>query len=214
MATVMALYFKVKGITMPKSYRKSAVTYSFTMGYGFFYYKKRREKMGKTNKKRGFIIGVIAVVAVLVTVGLLMNSLYQPNHSAETLQECVLTVKCDKVLENMDKLKIEKKGLIPKDGIIFSKTVAFKEGDSAFDILKEEMEKEKIHFEFNTITGTTSKYIEGINNLYQFDCGDMSGWLYYINNQSPSVACSDYMVKAGDSIVFDYSCDFSEGMDE
>lgn len=170
--------------------------------------------MEKTNKKRGFIIGVIAVVAVLVTVGLLMNSLYQPNHSAETLKECVLTVKCDKVLDNMDKLKVEKKGIIPKDGIIFSKTVNFKEGDSAFDILKNELEKEKIHFEFNTITGTTSKYIEGINNLYQFDCGDMSGWLYYINDQSPSVACSDYIVEPGDNILFDYSCDFSEGMNE
>lgn len=52
MATVMALYFKVKGITMPKSYRKSAVTYSFTMGYGFFYYKKG-EKNGKDKQKTG-----------------------------------------------------------------------------------------------------------------------------------------------------------------
>lgn len=123
---------------------------------------------------------------------------------------CALVVECKTVLENMDKLKAEKKDLIPDDGIIFSKTVAFKEGDSAFDVLKREMNKAKIHLEFNYTPAYNSTYVEGINNLYQFDCGEMSGWLYKINGEILNKASSSYTVKENDRVEFVYTCAFGD----
>ena len=34
--------------------------------------------------------------------------------------------------------------------------------------------------------------MEGINNLYEFSCGDLSGWIYSVNGSFPSISCSEY----------------------
>ena len=51
-----------------------------------------------------------------------------------------------------------------------------------------------------------SVYIEGINNIYEFDCGELSGWLYKVNNESPGVGCSLYKLKDGDVVEWIYTC--------
>ena len=50
-------------------------------------------------------------------------------------------------------------------------------------------------------------YIEGINNLYEFSCGELSGWMYSVNNKFPQRGCSSYTLKNGDDIVWSYTCD-------
>ncbi len=122
---------------------------------------------------------------------------------------CTLSVRCDAVLDNMDKLPKEKVGIVPKDGVIYSeKKVAFSEGESAFDVLYREMRAAKIHFEFVKTPMYDSMYIEGIGNLYEFDCGDYSGWLYRVNGVKMNVGSSQYQVKKGDVITFSYTCNF------
>ncbi len=121
---------------------------------------------------------------------------------------CYLEVRCDDALSS-DALSDEKRELLPEDGAIIEKCeVKFSEGDSAFDIIIEKLREENIHFEFSETTGTTSKYIEGISNLYQFDCGEYSGWGYLVNGEIPSVAASEYMLSDGDEISFSYISDF------
>ena len=51
-----------------------------------------------------------------------------------------------------------------------------------------------------------SYYIEGINNLYEFDCGNQSGWMYKVNGWFPNYGCSSYNLKDGDSIVWAFTC--------
>ena len=51
-----------------------------------------------------------------------------------------------------------------------------------------------------------SVYIEGIGNLYEFDCGELSGWLYKVNGKTPGCGCSQYTLKDGDVVEFMYSC--------
>ncbi|MBQ3573977.1 MAG: DUF4430 domain-containing protein [Clostridia bacterium] len=122
---------------------------------------------------------------------------------------CTLYVNCKSVLQNYDMLKENKKSVIPKDGIIYAeKSVSFSEGESAFDILKREMRNSNIHLEFVYTPVYNSVYIEGIGNLYEFDCGDTSGWSYKVNGVKPNYGCSQYIVKSGDNIEFYYSCDF------
>lgn len=122
---------------------------------------------------------------------------------------CTLYVYCKDVLQNYDMLKENKKSVIPKNGVIYEqKSVSFCEGESVFDILKREMESNKIHLEFVYTPIYNSVYIEGIGNLYEFDCGDNSGWSYKVNGVKPNYGCSQYIVSSGDNIEFYYSCDF------
>ena len=55
-----------------------------------------------------------------------------------------------------------------------------------------------------------SYYVEGINHLYEFDGGELSGWMYKVNGQFPNYGCSSYTVKAGDVIVWLYTCDLGK----
>jgi len=51
-----------------------------------------------------------------------------------------------------------------------------------------------------------SYYIEGIGNLYEFDCGPESGWMYKVNGWFPNFGCSSYPLSDGDNIVWCYTC--------
>ena len=50
-------------------------------------------------------------------------------------------------------------------------------------------------------------YIAGIRYLYEFDFGDMSGWVYHVNGESPFIGCAGYKVKPGDVIEWMYTLD-------
>jgi len=121
---------------------------------------------------------------------------------------CTLSVRCDTILNNIDWLDPEKVELVPEDGVIFAtKTVTFYEGESVFNVLHREMKKAKIHMEFMNTPIYNSVYIEGINNLYEFDCGELSGWMYKVNGWFPNYGCSRYQLKEGDIIEWVYTCD-------
>ncbi len=128
-------------------------------------------------------------------------------------QVCTLIVRCDTILNNMDKLNPEKKNIIPKDGIVFSsENVAFSEGDNLLDILKQELQREKIHLDFDASTSAGTAYVKGINNIYAADCGDLSGWLYMVNDESINVGCTDHFPKNGDVIEWVYTCDMGNDL--
>lgn len=121
---------------------------------------------------------------------------------------CTLSVRCDTVLEKMEALDKEKIELVPKNGVIYAEqNVVFYEGESVFNVLLREMKKNKIHLEFENTPIYNSAYIEGIGNLYEFDCGELSGWMYKVNGVFPSYGCSRYQLKAGDKIEWVYTCD-------
>ena len=120
---------------------------------------------------------------------------------------CSLSIRCDDVLSNMQKLNKEKAGLIPADGVIYeNKNAVFYEGETVFNVLVRELKKNKIHYEFTHTPIYNSNYINGIGNLYEFDCGELSGWLYKVNGAMPSYGSSQYKLKDKDVIEFIYSC--------
>lgn len=122
---------------------------------------------------------------------------------------CTLSVRCDTILKNIAWLTPEKVDIVPKDGIIFpEKEVVFYEGESVFNLLLREMKKNKIHMEFENTPIYNSAYIEGIANIYEFDCGELSGWMYKVNGWFPNYGCSRYRLKAGDKVEWVYTCDW------
>lgn len=121
---------------------------------------------------------------------------------------CTISIRCDTLLANINSLNKEKRGLVPENGVIFPETaVIFYEGESVFNVLKREMKKNKIHMEFVNTPVYGSVYIEGIANLYEFDCGELSGWMYKVNGVFPNYGCSKYILKKGDRIEWVYTCD-------
>ena len=54
--------------------------------------------------------------------------------------------------------------------------------------------------------GYGSSYVEGIANLYEFDCGEQSGWLYLVNGWSPNYTSDCYLLSDGDAVTWYYTC--------
>lgn len=121
---------------------------------------------------------------------------------------CTLEVRCDMLLGKLDQMTTEKAALVPEDGILLETVeIEFAGGDSVFDVFRKVLRDEKIHFEYVDATAYDSVYIEGIGNLYEYDCGPQSGWMYSVNGVYPGLGCSAYTLADGDVIVFNYTCD-------
>ena len=121
---------------------------------------------------------------------------------------CTLSISCATILDNMDLCDPEKRELVPEDGWILKPTVVtFYEGESVFNVLQRTCKQQKIHMEFSNTPIYNSAYIEGIHNLYEFDVGNLSGWMYKVNGWFPNYGCSRYQLKDGDVIEWVYTCD-------
>lgn len=149
------------------------------------------------------------------------SEMSETNVEVETHEESVeksalsssLAVRCDTLLDNMDSIAPEKIQSVPEDGLILPETeVEFSDGESVFDVLKRELKRRNIHFEFTNNAMYDSAYIEGIGNLYELDAGNLSGWMYRVNGKVPSVGCSQYKLENGDKIEFLYTCNMGRDL--
>lgn len=124
---------------------------------------------------------------------------------------CTLLIECEEVLKNREKLNKDKTEIIPSDGIILTETViGFNEDESVYDVLRRVCTDKKIHLDAAITPAYNTAYVKGINNLYEFDCGEFSGWTYKVNGEFPQFGCSDYILSEGDKIVFHYVCELSD----
>ena len=120
---------------------------------------------------------------------------------------CTISIDCTTILEHMEDLKETKAEFVPEDGWILKETeVSFKGGETVFDVLRKICGKEGIHLASRFTPLYKSYYVEGINQLYEFDCGKNSGWMYSVNGKYPNYGCSDYELKDGDRIEWRYTC--------
>ena len=127
---------------------------------------------------------------------------------------CTISISCATILDNMGWLDPEKVELVPEDGWILKPIeVTFYEGESVFNGLLRTCKQQGIHMEFVNTPKYNSAYIEGIHNLYEFDCGQLSGWIYKVNGWSPNYGCSRYALKDGDVIEWQYTCNLGIDID-
>ena len=127
---------------------------------------------------------------------------------------CTLEIRCDTLLDKKEEIVEGKAELVPENGVILEKReIEFKSGDSVFDVFRKILREEKIHFEYVDSRVYNSVYIEGIGNIYEFDCGPQSGWVYLVNGVRPGVGCSAYTLADGDEILFAYTCELGEDVE-
>lgn len=132
--------------------------------------------------------------------------------SPKAVQKTVtITINCqtavDKGLAQQEKFK----NVVPVNGIILAPTtVELKDGETVFDTLKSIVRAKTIQMEYEGSKGTP--YIQGINNLYEFDGGPLSGWMYCVNKVYPNYGCGQYKLKAGDVIEWNYTCNLGKDL--
>lgn len=132
----------------------------------------------------------------------------QETEISDKAYTCTISISCATILNHMDWLTPGKEELVPEDGwILKPMQVTFYEGESVFNVLQRTCKQQKIHMEFTNTPMYNSAYIEGMNNLYERDCGELSGWMYQVNGWFPNYGCSRYQVQAGDEICWEYTCD-------
>ena len=174
-------------------------------------------------KKKISNIIMVALIAVILITGVCIALSLQEHpeesplgsvfHGAEISNEtgentCTITIICDTVLAHPDQLNQAKAPYVPDDGVVLAKTtVVFTPGESVFDVLQRTCQKGNIQLEYNWTPIYDSYYVEGINHLYEFDCGPESGWMYQVNGKFPNYGCSSYELKGGEEIVWCYTCE-------
>lgn len=121
---------------------------------------------------------------------------------------CTFSIECATILNNLSALEPDKLEIVPSNGVILPKTVVtFYEGESVFDVLQRICRENGIHLESEWTPIYNSAYIEGIHNLYEFDCGSLSGWMYRVNGWYPNYGCSRYQLAEGDVVEWRFTCD-------
>jgi len=97
-----------------------------------------------------------------------------------------------------------------KDGdiIIENACVKYKANLSVADLSKAVCRELNIPF---ALSGAgMMMYVQGINNLFEFDYGSESGWLYSVGGEFQNVSCGSYTVKDGDYVEWYYTLDFGK----
>ncbi len=123
-----------------------------------------------------------------------------------------LSIECKTVLENLSVLDpaLKAGNFVPEDGVILPCTrYVLRPGDTVYDILSRAVRYNKIQMEYQGAdkNSFSSVYIKGINYLYEFSCGPLSGWMYTVNGIFPQYGCSKYELSDGDRIEWVYTCD-------
>ena len=155
----------------------------------------------KRRNIKNFILIALVYIAVIGIV-LFTNFSSANAHYNKPLKENVIgtvsiSIRCDAISD-------EKSDHIPDNGIILEASqFPIDNNDTVYDILLEATAKNKINLETNSIA--ESAYVEGINNIYEFDYGDLSGWVFYVNGESPSVGCGEYKLSPDDEIEWIYT---------
>ncbi len=117
--------------------------------------------------------------------------------------ECTISIVCKDIIP-VDE-KNAKAEIVPPDGIILEKTSAgFNEGETVSDVLLRILKEQKIHFDYEAKSSAGGGYIKAIGNLYQFDFGGKSGWVYTVNGENINVGASDYKLSDGDMVEWKY----------
>lgn len=167
---------------------------------------------------------LIVFTAILLITVLVMGTEFQTvdeyylthiDDITDNSKKIILSIRCDSILENYDKLdkSLKSEKYVPEDGIILEKTeYVLRDGDTVFDVLNRVVRYHQIQFEYQGVDENPfgSVYVQGINYLYEFSCGSTSGWVYTVNGEFPNYGCSKYVLEDGDEIEWIYTCELGQ----
>ena len=149
--------------------------------------------------KKNVLLSVgIAAVLLAVTWFTRFESVkqhYSGTEKTDPIGTVSITIRCDTIAGEAG---------APGDPVILPVTeVQIEKGETAFAVLGQITKENRIPMDF---TGSgSSAYVKGIAGLYEFDYGNLSGWIYLINGEEMSIGCGAAEVSPGDRIEFLYT---------
>lgn len=125
----------------------------------------------------------------------------------ECIGQVTMSIRCDTVAEALPPTSSM------ADGVVLPETIFdLAQGETVYDLLVEAARTCTLQMESEGSGGMI--YVSGIENLYEYDYGDLSGWMYQVNGDTPSVGCAEYALSPGDVIVWRYTCDLGHDLED
>ncbi len=112
---------------------------------------------------------------------------------------------CSAAIAAMDRIDegINPVSVIPEDGVVIEECAVYaEEGDTAFDALIAAAREQRVAVDH--VGSFYGVYVRGIGYIYEFGFGDMSGWIYKVNGESPDISAGEYVLADGDVVEFIY----------
>lgn len=172
------------------------------MGFGMFMIKNK------------LITVVFFLILTLFAVYIVTNiqtpeEFRKPNESLP-IGTVTLRIVCKTASDNYDMLDeaLRKEECVPKNGIIFeNNAIPLYSEDTVFDILLNTAKTYDLQLDFDKSPSIGTVYIKGINYLYEFSCGPLSGWLFCVNGEYQSKSASEVFLSDKDIVEWVYSLD-------
>ena len=165
----------------------------------------REKNTRKTLKNCIAIAAAGAVIAAITAVTDIKSAgeFYSGESVAESAGKVSFSISCESVA-GLDGL--------PEDGVILEEqSFDIAEGETVYDLLVRAAKQYRIQTD---ASGTGELvYVSGIANLYEFDHGDLSGWVYTVNGAVPSVGCGAYRLADGDRVAWIYTTDMGRELE-
>ncbi|MCL2530543.1 MAG: DUF4430 domain-containing protein [Oscillospiraceae bacterium] len=117
-----------------------------------------------------------------------------------------LSINAQQAYQNPQLRRPNRNPPMPPGGVILAPVqVSFTPGETVFDLLLRETRARGIHMEHVNNPLFNSAYIRGINNLYEFDFGELSGWVYRVNGVFLGMGVSAHTLQPGDVVELIYT---------
>jgi hypothetical protein len=141
----------------------------------------------------------LACMAIVAAVDIQSKDTYYSKRNIyENPISVTVSIRCDALIGHNNPY-------IPSDGVILaSSEIQIEEGGTVFDAVKEATRRHIIPMEYKGETSGAT-YISGLNYLYEFDYGDLSGWMYAVNGMTPGLGCAEYTLEEGDTVLWYYT---------
>ncbi len=173
----------------------------------------------KSVKKNLLAAGAVllAATALIICTDIQSVDEYYSSNTKETSDintvTVSLTVECSTIPDSGK--YDESLSTVPADGIILA-TAQYDiiSGSTVFELMSSALKSSQVQFDYTGNGVTESVYVKGIDNIYEYDYGDLSGWMYSVNGEYPQQACSEYTLSDGDVVVWSYTCDLGRDLEE
>lgn len=176
--------------------------------------------MRKRNLKRNIVFAAAVVLIVAAAACFFRISTKDEFYGGESpLWEsgpgATLSIECKTAAENLSLLpeELRSERYVPRDGYILPPTkLALEKDETAYSLFLRAAKYYEIPFEAQAAGDNSlgTAYIQSINQLSEFDGGELSGWMYSVNGEFPSAGCDSFTVSDGDVVRFVYSFDLGK----
>jgi hypothetical protein len=104
---------------------------------------------------------------------------------------------------------------VRNDGVIVPETeIEISEDSTAFDAVKYITALNDVQMEYKqSLSDPNMIYVEGIDELYEFQFGDLSGWMFMVNGELSDVGAGRYVLSDGDDVKWIYTTEIGKDIE-